>query len=85
MTVKTDYGWLVVSGTARIRVFDLGERLLVGDWSSDSPHDGALCFLEALRNFGTREIVVTLDERNDRLERFYSEMGFRPYRMVKNG
>ena len=77
------YGWLVSNGSSSMKVLDLGEFLLVGDWDSSNPEDGAKTFREAQTLTKGKRTVITLDEEDKRLEEFYRGHGFRTLTMVK--
>ena len=77
------YGWLVTNGSSSMKVLDLGEFLLAGDWESDNPEDGAKTFREAMTLSNGRRTVITMDEEDERLEGFYRGHGFRTLTLVK--
>ena len=77
------YGWLVSNGSSSMKVLDLGEFLLVGDWDSSNPEDGAKTFREAQTLTKGRRTVITMDEEDERLEGFYRKNGFRTLTLVK--
>ena len=84
MTVKTDYGWLVVNGTSLVRLVRLDDStVLAGDWHSADPHDGMKTYREAerLTRAENMSVVVTLDSPD--LEGFYRKRGFTTAAMRK--